>query len=474
MRRSVCLQLAFRYGATMTLGLSAAAGLGYLVVRETLDRQIDASVMSVASIQAATVADDPAGVMFFHEWNLTPEEAASLKDLNRYLQVWSESGESLLRSEYLAEDLPVDTAALRRAVTGELIWRENRFRGEAIRSVYYPLGRLSPGHARHVLQVAAPLTWRNKTLRRTAFFLVGLVLVVSGGTFVGAWWLAATSLRPVREVIDQAEEIGANTLGRRISAHAEWREYHRLVEVLNTMLGRIDAAFEAQRRFTADAGHELRSPLTALRGELELALRRERSPEEYRRVIDSALEETERLSNLAQNLLTLARSDAGVMQPRRERIDLADRARSTVGRIGKRADERNIRLEVNARGRTTGYYDPELIDRLIWNLLDNAIKFSPPGGRVDVSVTADDGMAVLEVADSGPGIEEEALDSLFDRFVRGDASRTRVEGSGLGLSIVRAIAVAHGGSVTAENRPAGGALFRVRLPRERRATDSVA
>ncbi|NIY13294.1 MAG: two-component sensor histidine kinase, partial [Gemmatimonadetes bacterium] len=132
------------------------------------------------------------------------------------------------------------------------------------------------------------------------------------------------------EIIDQAESMEARTLHQRIDAHADIREYERLVGVLNTMLGRLDRAFEAQRRFTADASHELRGPLTALRGEIELALRRRRGEEEYRRVLASNLQEVERLSQLAEDLLTLARSDAGVMQPRLQRTDVTRRAERVV------------------------------------------------------------------------------------------------------------------------------------------------
>lgn len=464
MIRSFRLQLAFRFAATMAVGVAGVAAVGYFGLRESLDRQLDASLVNVASIQAASVTDDPSGEMRFHEWDLTPEEAATVRDLNRYAQVWSESGESLLRTQYLTRDLPLEPAALRQAAEGEIVWTEADFLGTGLRSLYYPLGRLGESHARHVLQVAAPLGARNRTLRMAGLFLAGIALLVTGGTFLGGWWLAGRAVRPVLDVIDQAEEIGATTLGKRITAHADSREGERLVHVLNTMLDRLDAAFEAQRRFTGDASHELRSPLTALRGELELALRRERGVEEYRRVIASALEETERLTRLAEDLLTLARSDAGAMEPRRREVDLTETARSTVGRLEAKAEERRIRVEVRARGTVRGLYDPDMVGRLLWNLVDNAVKFTAPGGRVEVSVAPVDGGALLEVADSGPGLREEALGKLFERFYREGAARTPAEGTGLGLSIVRAVAEAHGGRVEARNRDAGGAVFRVWLP----------
>lgn len=463
--RSFRFQLALRYTATMAGGTLLASGAGFLALRTSLDRQIDASLSSVASIQAASVASDPGGEMHFHEWTLTPDEAAALRDLTRYAQIWNEEGESLGRSASLTSDLPVDSASLQRSATGDVAWSEASIDDRPIRSIYYPLGRLGSDHTRHILQVAAPLNARNATLQFAALFLAGLVLLVSAGSLLGSWWLAGQAVGALQEITEQAERIGAGTLGKKISAHADTAEFSRLVRVLNTMLARLASAFEAQRRFTADASHELRSPLTALRGELELARRRDRNPDEYRRVIDSALEETDRMTVLTENLLTLARSDAGVMHPRLQRIDLATRVRETVDRMRGKIEAKAQRIEIRARGDTEAVLDPDLMDRVVWNLVGNATKFTGPGGSIGVAVFPEGEELVLEVEDSGPGIPEGAADSIFERFSQGDASHASVEGTGLGLAIVRAIVQAHGGSVSAGNRLVGGALFRVRLPR---------
>lgn len=464
MTRSFRTRLAWRFTGAMGVASALLALSGYLALRAVLDRQIDASLSSIASIQAAALTDDPTGEMHLHEWDLTPQEATFLRDLNRYVQVWSESGESLVRSRALTRDLPLDSASLSRALTGEIAWHEDAFDGTPLRSLYYPLGRMGPEHAPHVLQVAAPLAARHRTLSLVRAFLAGVFVVVTAGTFLGSWWLGNRAIQPVHEIIDQSEAIGGGTLGRRISAHADSQEYERLVAVLNTMLDRVDSAFESQRRFTADASHELRSPLTALRGELELALRRERSPEEYRRVIGSALEETERLSELAANLLTLARSDAGVIEPRLTPIDLTERVADTIDRIANQAAAKSIEIRPHSSGPVPAMVDPALIDRLVWNLLDNAIKFTTPGGHVDVRVHSRDGHAVVEVSDTGPGLRPGTEERIFQRFQRGDVSRGPVEGTGLGLAIVKAVAEAHDGTVSADNRPTGGARFRVTLP----------
>ena len=453
----------------MAAALSVVALLAFLAIRATLDRQLDASIVNVASIQAAAITEPSSGAMRIREWEVTPEEAASIREIERFTQVWSAEGEGLLRTRHLTRDLPLDTAALREAVSGELAWAEQDFQGMPIRSLYYPLGRLGRAHDPHVLQVAAPLESRNSTLRSLAALLVGIVIFATGVTFVGGGWLAERAIRPVNEIIDQAEEIEAGTLERRIGARPFAHEYQRLVQVLNTMLARLDGAFEAQRRFTADASHELRSPLTALKGELEVARRRERSPEEYRRVIDSALEEVERLHHTAEDLLTLARSDAGVLDLRLRREDLAERARRIVERLGGAARSAGVALDIETTGDTIARVDPDQVDRLIRNLVENAIKFTPAGGRVNLRIASEDARAAIEVADTGPGIPPEELERIFRRFHRVDESRTPARdgsGSGLGLAIARTIVELHGGDIAAYNRPGGGALLRARLPVE--------
>ncbi len=451
----------------MTVGVGAVATLSYLALRLALDREVDASLLNVASIQAASVTDDPTGEMRFHEWELTPDEAASVRELNRYAQIWSADGQSLVRTRYITQDLPLDTGALALAAAGELVWTRGAFEGIPIRALYYPLERLGELHHRHVLQVAAPLEARNRTLRTVGLLLLAILATTAAITFLGAWWLAGNAVRPVDAIIDQAEAIAGGSPHRRIEAYADTWEYQRLVHVLNRTLGGLEAALETQRRFTADASHELRTPLTVLRGELEVALRRERSPEEYVRVLATALEEAERLSRLAEDLLTLTRSEAGVLEPTFKRVELAERTEQVVDRFSREAMEKGIQIRGPGRGRVMATLDPDLVDRVIWNLVGNAVKFSPPGGWVEVEVRESDHGVTLTVSDTGPGIPPEHLHRVFERFFRADESRAQMGGSpgtGLGLAIAKAIVEIHGGRISAGNLPGGGAVFTVILP----------
>ena len=456
--RSFRAQLALRFAGSMTVAVSLLSAISVWALRRAVDDELDASLMAVASIQAASVTDSPDGSMEFHEWQLTPAEAASVQPLVRYAQVWGQDAETLLRSQYMTSDLPADPVALEEAGRGGLVWGRGVYDGVPVRVLYYPLSRFGMAHRGHVLEVAAPLVARDDMVARITVSAILVTVLVALASLLGSWWLAGRAVRPVYEVIDQAAELGAGSLDTRISAYADTVEYRRLVDVLNNMLDRLQRAFEIQKRFTADASHELRSPLTVLRGEMELALRRERDPEEYRAVLASSVEEVRRLTQITENLLTLARSDAGSITPEPQAVD----AREVVQRITERlepvARERGVRIELSTAP-VPACLDPGLLGQVAWNLVENALNFSPRGETVEDQVglegaSPESPVRVL-VLDRGPGPGDRP-DELFERFFREDPARTR-GGSGLGLAIVDAIAVAHGGRVRAAARPGGGA-----------------
>lgn len=464
--KSFRAQLAVRFTAAMTVAVLLISIASLLTLRVVLDRELNSGILNVASIQAASLVDSPDGEMHFHEWELTPEEASSVRDLVQYAQVWSEGGRSLLRSRYMTADLPLDRAALQQASVGEVVWREQNFEGIDVRSVYYPLGRFGPPHDRHVLQVSAALAPRDGMLQRLAIFFAALTGAVLVGSAAGGWWLAERAVRPVHEVIDQAESVGVASLDRRIRAWSDTREYHRLVEVLNTMLARIQRAFDAQTRFTADASHELRSPLTALRGEIEVALRKERTAEEYREVLESNLEEILRLARISEDLLTLARADAGALTPRAEPVDTAAFAARLAERFRHTADEAGVSLSIQTDGNGPLEIDPGLVSQILWNLIGNALKFTPTGGRVDVRIYREGETLRATVTDTGPGLGVEP-ERVFDRFYRADSARTpggEHPGTGLGLAIVQAVVERLGGHIEGTNRGEGGARFEVVVP----------
>ncbi len=458
------LRLAVRFTALLAAAFIVIGLVAILLLRHMLTAQLDSTLLRLATIEAAAVSDSPDSAVHFHEGIFNAPLSESAAELVRYAEVWHEDGEAVVRSQSLGgRDLPIspeDFAAARRGevVLGSIVWQ-----GEPVRSVFYPLGLVRPVHRAHILQVAAPLRPVSDVVRTLVRLLIAVGGVGIGLTFLGAWGLAGRAVRPAREIAEQAEAITAGSLSARIHAHADAIEYQRLVAVLNDMLERLQAAFEAQRRFVADASHEVRHPVAVLRAALDLALRRDRSPEEYRAAISDSVAQADRISALAEGLLTLARADAGVLNPRRQPQDLLALAEEAGRRAKLMADRRAIQLAVTGHP-TLAAVDAELIGRVLDNLLDNALKFTPAGGTASVLVERDGHGALVHVIDTGPGVPREQRPHLFERFFRGDPARTTDGGAGLGLAIAKGIAQAHGGDVTFSPQPSGGSRLTLKLP----------
>ena len=322
-----------------------------------------------------------------------------------------------------------------------------------------------PASGGRVVVVGASLDDQQEALARlAALLLVGgpLALVLAGGV---GWLVAGAALRPVERMRAEAAAISASEPGRRLPVPPSGDEVARLGETLNAMLERLEEALERERRFVDDASHEIRTPLANLRTELELALRRSRTPEELERAVGSAAQEAERLTRLAEDLLVLARRDHGRLPVRREPVPVAEVVASVVEGFAARAAEKEVTVEPRVPEKLVATMDPLRIRQALGNLLANAIDHTPPGGRIRLAVASVDGAVAFEVSDSGPGFPDGFLPRAFEPFARPDTSRSRVDGgTGLGLAIVRAVAEAHGGSAEAWNRPEGGASVLLRIP----------
>jgi heavy metal sensor kinase len=289
--------------------------------------------------------------------------------------------------------------------------------------------------------------------------LLALVIAAAGG-----WFLAGRALGPIDRITRAAERIGADDLSRRLDLRLPDDELGRLAHAFDAMIGRLDGAFERQRRFTADASHELRTPLGVIRSQSEVALSRPRSTEYYERVLASIRDETGRLTRLAESLLILARADAGKALTLEE-IDYENLVAEVSAGVAPSAREARVRLSVQLDDCPSVLGDETWLTQLLLNLLDNAIRHTPAGGELMVSLsTARDG-ALVQVADTGEGIAPEHLPHLFERFYRVDASRSRADGgAGLGLAICQWIARAHGGDLTIASTLGVGTTVSVWLP----------
>ena len=304
------------------------------------------------------------------------------------------------------------------------------------------------------------------TLLRHLALLLGLglpivILVAVGGGYV----LVGRALRPVEEIAGRAEVITQHNLAARLPVAATGDELERLAVSLNHMIKRLDDAFQNSKRFVADASHELRTPLTIMRGELEALAQEARVPADLTDRLGSLLEEVERLSKIVEKLFALSRLDAGDAQAESVRFDLAALVAGTAEQMTLLAEDRKIVLTCDTATPVVVQGDRARLKQVVVNLLDNAIKYTPDGGAVRLTVTAAAPWAQFEVTDTGVGIAADALPHVFERFYRADPARSRdPDGAGLGLAIVKSICSAHGGTIEAESAAGRGSRFRVRLP----------
>lgn len=313
-------------------------------------------------------------------------------------------------------------------------------------------------------QMLVPLRDRDREIWRFMRWMIGGCLVVLAGGSLGAMHLAGQWFAPLHVMGHTAESVDPRNLSRqRIMAPPDVPEVTPLVTAFNSLLDRLESVQTAQQRFVADASHELRTPLTIVRGEIEVALRRDRSVEEYRQTLESCREEIEGLGELVDGLLVLARCDAGVASSARPTGDLGYAVRDVCQKLAERAEARGVRLIVDAASAAVVPLDEVSLSRVVLNLTDNAIRHSPPGESVAVSVRCTEKEAVLRVSDHGIGIAPEHHVRIFDRFYRIDAGRSREGGgTGLGLAIVKAMVEASGGKVAVTSDVGKGSEFEVR------------
>jgi len=285
----------------------------------------------------------------------------------------------------------------------------------------------------------------------------------------GGYWMSRRALDPVDNMTQAARSIGAQDLAKRLAVPPTRDELARLAETLNAMLARLESAFRKITQFTADASHELRTPVAVMRTSAEIALRKSRGEDEYREALGQILHETDRLSQLIENLLSLARADSGTASMQMERTDVSALLADACEKSRLLADQKGVAFARNgAPGPVWMEADPDSIERLFLILLDNAVKYTPSGGNVNVRLGENNGFATVEIRDNGIGISAEDMPHIFDRFYRADRARTREHGgAGLGLAIGKWIAEAHGGEIRIESEPANGSTVQVRIPLSR-------
>jgi heavy metal sensor kinase len=350
-------------------------------------------------------------------------------------------------------------AGERRLLSVALGRRRQRFR-----AMVSPVPRLGE---RHILVVAESLREVEASVQRVLVLLLLAGPAALAATALGGWWLARKALRPVERMTSEAEQIGIDRLHERVAVPQADDEVAHLATTLNAMLDRLEQGVEEKRRLIADASHELRTPLAVMRAELDVSLRGDDLPAASRAVLESTLEEVDRMSRTVDNLLTLAQVDEGRLKLLTTRVSLREAIESAVRPLRPVAAAKRLRLEVDGESGGEAHADPHRLHQALTNFVENAIKFAPPGGEVHVTAWRRSEEVGVTVTDDGPGIPAGARDLVFDRFYRVDRARGReAGGSGLGLAICREIAVAHGGRVWVDSEEGEGSAFSLALPRE--------
>lgn len=315
------------------------------------------------------------------------------------------------------------------------------------------------------IAIAVPTAPTERMLNRFLLILCSVGGVVLLGATVAGAFMAKRALAPVESIRASADRITAEKLSQRIPVANADDELGKLAATFNQMLERLESSFQEMRRFTDDAAHELRTPITVLRSGLEVALRNARSAEEYRESLASALEDVVRLCRLSEQLLTLAREDAEPHGEHRMPVHLDELIRSAVNPLQSMMDENSVSIQIRDLSGLFVSGVPHRLQRLWVNLLENAVKYTPAGGNIDVSGYSTEKSVSVVVADSGNGIPPNQLDRVFDRFYRVDVSRTGATGgAGLGLTICRSIVVSHGGQIEIESEPGQGTRVIVMFP----------
>jgi heavy metal sensor kinase len=463
---SIRLRLTLWYTLILSFLLG---GLGFIVVntfaatlQDNADRTLDDTAAQVFAVASASAVLGEVRIN-------VPVEADVFRTAGLYLQVIDPSGQIVRKSAGLGDyDLPLDAQSLQSpdAMTTHL--RRDVYIGPAhLRVLTAPI-RFTPDQFLGYLQVGLSLQANDEALGQLRRILVlggmvGLVLAGVGGAF-----LARQALRPIDTITHTAIAItDAGDLSRRIPAPDTLDEVGRLANTFNRMLDRLETLFRSQQQFTADVSHELRTPLTTIRGNVDL-MRRTRAADDAS--LDAIQSEADRLTRLVSDLLLLAQADSG-LPVRREPVSLDTLMLEVYRQISVIANGVNVHIGEEDSVTVTG--DPDRLKQLLLNLSDNAVRYTPAGGHVTLSLRRDQGWAQFSVSDTGPGISPEHLPHIFDRFYRIDKARSRREsgtvgalsgGAGLGLSIARWIVKSHGGRIDVHSEVGKGTTFSVWLP----------
>jgi heavy metal sensor kinase len=460
---TVRARLTLFYAVMLTVVLAFFGALFYKALGLVLERRLTAELKDRALFLASHERVEDGGVQLVFNPN-DRDEAYLVHSAARYYQVFQlPSGTLVVQSqelELLGVRLSPEAV---RSLANDQEFSDMRLEKERLRFHNDIVARDNAN--RYLVRVGIPLTPADEAQRgflRSLLLLTPLGIVLA--SLVG-WEMSRRALRPMKSLAVAARHIDIRQLQERLPTRGAGDEVDEVAQAFNETLSRLENSIGQMKQFTASISHELRTPLTALRGEAEIALLQARSVEEYKRVLASQLEEFDKLAHMINQLLVLANAEAGEIQWTDQSVELSALVDSLVDQLEPVSAAKKINLKTTSQAHVHVHGDASWIERVILNLLDNAIKFTPEGGTVSIRVKAIGKEAELCVEDTGIGISEQALPHIFERFYRAEPSRSKqVEGVGLGLALVRWIVEKHRGRIAVQSELGRGSTFKIYLP----------
>ena len=439
--------------------LTAFAVFTYIGLSNLLAHHVDRTLLALAEQEAQRVE--------FATGELTSQEddmEQEMREATRLAVVLTPDGKVIWKGAATVDRPQLATALLPDLQRGHTVYDTIVTPNDGpVRRISFPI--IQAGIVQYILQTETSLRLVQDTLRLLLLLLAALAAAMVALGWMGSRWLAREALTPVEVLTATAEQISAPSLKTRMALDAPYEEFERLARVFNAMLDRLHQVFEGQRRFIADAAHEIRTPLTVIKGTIEVSLQSTRSADDYRNALVTNLGQVERLSTLTRSLLTLAEFSSDRPPLTITPLALESLVQDLAKELTPLAEDRKIRLTVDAQPVPLIKGDAGRLTQLLINLLDNALAHTPPDGRIMVRLRPSRERVVMAVEDTGSGIAPEHLPRVFERFYRADPARARESGgTGLGLAIVKEIAEAHGGTVGVESTLGKGSVFTITLP----------
>ncbi len=455
-------RLTLWYSGILALTLIIFASGVYIYFRNSLQASIDAKIKSIGDVLSSSMTESYNPTVFTN-FERYLENVLGRKPKGKFIQIIDRSGKiGAKMSDIEAESLPTSFATFERALKGEIVYETVGSRRPRLRMVTIPI--TDSKKATSIVQVGTSLEDFDETMTTLLIIMVIGIPTSILVTVVVGYVMAKKALKPVDQIRKAAVKISSRNLDETITIGPRRDELTRLAETFNQMISRLKNAFQRVNQFSSDVSHELKTPLTILKGETEVALRKDREREDYKEILASHLEEIDRMTKIIEDLLLLSKADARDIQLNMGDIDVKDLIIDVCMDMKFFADKKGIDLVVNELEEVRLKGDELKLRRMLLNIIENGIKYTDQGGTVEVSSHINNGSLEIDVKDNGAGIAPEDIKFIFDRFFRGDKSRKRESGSGLGLSISKWIAEAHQGSIEARSELPGGSQFLIRLP----------